>query len=92
MADQLHLLGVRHAHREARLGQAVMEPGPLQGRFDGHGHRAPELPEDRLQWLEIRRQAAVILDDLPLTGQYAQGEVSFVKIEAGVVHRASVGW
>jgi hypothetical protein len=34
----------------------------------------------------------VVLDHLPLTGQDAEGEVSFVEIDAGVVHRASVGW
>jgi hypothetical protein len=92
MADQLHLLGMRHRDGEAGLGQTVVQPGPLQRRFDGHGDRPPEIPEDRLQWLQVGRQPPMVLDYLPLTGQHAQGEVSFVKIEASVVHRASVGW
>jgi hypothetical protein len=92
MADQLHLLGMRHAHGEAGLGQAIMEPGPLQGRFDRDGDRLSQLPQDRLQRLEVRRKPPVVQHHLACTGQDTQREVSFVEIEAGVVHRASVGW
>jgi hypothetical protein len=81
-----------HAHWEASLGQAVMEPGPLQGRFDGHRDRAPQLPQHRLQRLDVGREPPVIENDLSRTGQHADGEVSFVKIEASLVHRASGGW
>jgi hypothetical protein len=88
VADQLHLLRMGDLDREAGRGQTIVQPGPLQGRFHRHGHLTPELAEDGLQRLEVGREPPVLLDDLPFTGQPAQGEVSFVEIEAGVVHKS----
>jgi len=34
----------------------------------------------------------MIADHLTLTGQDTEGEVLSMEIQAGVVHRASVGW
>ena len=45
MANQLHLLGMRHQHGEASLVQRVIEHAKRVGRIIHHQHQIPFLPQ-----------------------------------------------
>ena len=75
-----------------RCRQTIMQPGPLQGGLERDRDRAAQFPQQRHQRLEFGRQTSVIANDLAVAGQHAQREVPSMQVQAGVVHRASVGW